>query len=87
MTSYYIGNYNLSDNSKPIFDVDEDYDENYTKSSFNYNKYHKSLRYESISSATYTFIYLNKREITMYVSKNPSKFKHLINNSVINKYF
>tara|TARA_Y100000816_G_C26038298_1_gene543720 strand:- start:454 stop:720 length:267 start_codon:yes stop_codon:yes gene_type:complete len=86
MNAYYIGNYKLLNNSIPLFDIEEDTDEKYFKSSFNHNKYHKCIKNESISCATNTFIYLNKRQISMSVCKNPSKFKFLINNPVIKKF-
>ena len=90
MTSYYNGNYNLSDNSKTEFYIGDDEDEdkeNISKPTFIYTEYYKYVKNESISSGTQTFIYLNRKEIATSINKNPLYFKHLINNSLINKYF
>ena len=78
MTSYYIGNCNLSDNSKTAFYIGGDEDEeNISKPTFIYTEYYKYVKNESISSGTHTFIYLNKKEIASCINKNPLSFKHL----------
>ena len=88
MSSYYIGNYNLSDNSKTSFYIEENNEEELNiQSSFNYNIYRKFTKNESVSPGTQTFIYLNKKEIAISVRKKPLDFKHLVNNPIISKYF
>ena len=92
MSSYYIGNYNLSDNSKSSFYIaepennKENEEVNESETLFNYIPYKKFIQNDSVSPSTQTFIYLNRKDIGICVRKKPQIFKHLLNNSIINKY-
>ena len=93
MTSYYIGNCNLSDNSKSSFYIGNEEEEEEDENNFvNISLCNNAvfnieiLRSESLSPSAQTFIYLNRYLISKCVRKNPQNFQHLINNPIISKY-
>jgi len=95
MTSYYIGNCNLSDNSINSFYIGYEEEETHKKEeetknnislfdTFVFNK--NLLKNDNLSSSVQTFIYLNRNTISKCVRKKPQNFQHLINNAIISKY-